>query len=259
MMRSSDHPDAAMAEQNKKAQADLVAEILADAAAEQKRRREVEANKQAETKKGYQSAFSEQANQSKQKRKEVIVLEQFARKQQKSKSEGVTEQQTKGNGAGPNFTFKEAPNEEPKGDADEAAVRAEAPAAVNELGVAEAKRRYVVRRLKLEEINRRCAVIRSFGGKCVVVTEGRSPIFQSREAFEQWKANDFIPSLKKRNESEPVGPWWWRHPRRRQYDGVVFKPLAPPVVQSSDGQLLFNTYLGWGVKPKQGDWSLMQQ
>ena len=149
--------------------------------------------------------------------------------------------------------------ESPKGDADEEAVRAEAPAAVNELGLAEAKRRYVVRRLKLEEINRRCAVIRSFGGKCVVVTEGQSPIFQSREAFEQWKANDFIPSLKKRNESEPVGPWWWRHPRRRQYDGVVFKPLAAPVVCTPDGQCLFNTYLGWGVKPKQGDWSLMRQ
>ena len=149
--------------------------------------------------------------------------------------------------------------ESPKGDADEEAVRAEAPAAVNELGLAEAKRRYVVRRLKLEEINRRCAVIRSFGGKCVVVTEGQSPIFQSREAFEQWKANDFIPSLKKRNESEPGGPWWWRHPRRRQYDGVVFKPLAAPVVCTPDGQCLFNTYLGWGVKPKQGDWSLMRQ
>jgi hypothetical protein len=157
--------------------------------------------------------------------------------------------------------------EEPKGDADEEAVRSEAPSAINELGVAEAKRRYKVRRLKLDEINHKSAVIRSFGGKCVVVTEGRSPhnpnkkafVFQSRQAFEQWKANDFIPSLKKANESEVVGPWWWRHPKRRQFDGVVFKPLGPPIVRTSDGQLLFNTYLGWGVEPKQGDWSLIRR
>jgi hypothetical protein len=160
-----------------------------------------------------------------------------------------------------------AKDERPKGGADEAAVRAEAPTGVDELGIVEAKRRYVVRRLKLEEINDRCAVIRSYGGKCVVVTAGRSPVnpdkrvfvFQSREAFEQWKANDFIPSLKKRNETEPVGPWWWRHPQRRQYDGVVFESLKPGIVEAADGQRLFNTYLGWGVEPRKGDWSLMRR
>jgi hypothetical protein len=152
-------------------------------------------------------------------------------------------------------------------DEDEEGIKSEAPHAINDLGGPEAKRRYRLRRLKLDEINRRCAVIRSFGGKCVVVIEGRSPHnpskkvfnFQSKQAFEQWMANDFIPSLKKANEVEAVGPWWWRHPKRRQFDGVVFKPLAPPVVQTSDGQLLFNTYIGWGVDPKQGDWSLIHR
>ena len=131
----------------------------------------------------------------------------------------------------------------------------------------EEKRRRIARWTKLKDINRKCAVIREYGGKCVVVTEGRSPInpnrkifvYQSRDAFEAWLANDLVPSLEKKNKTDLVGLWWWRHPKRRQYDGVVFKPLGPPIVQTSNGQLLMNTYLGWGVEPKQGDWPLIRQ
>src|SRR5215472_4915912 len=65
-------------------------------------------------------------------------------------NEILGDQQGKGNGsAGPNFTFKEEPKEEPKDDADEEAVRSEAPSAVKALGLAEAKRRFMIRRLKL--------------------------------------------------------------------------------------------------------------
>jgi hypothetical protein len=176
--------------------------------------------------------------------------------------------------AEPNFTFKEAPKEDQKakdekarGDEDEDAVRSEAPSAVKAVGLAEAKRRFMIRRLKLQEINHRYAVIRAYGGKCVVVTTGRSPInpdkkvflIQSQEAFVKWMANDWIPSLTKIDKEEAVGPWWWRHPKRRQFDGVVFEPLAPRIVKTSDGKRLFNTYLGWGVAPKQGDWSLIRR
>jgi hypothetical protein len=172
-------------------------------------------------------------------------------------NEILGEQQTKGNGQG--FTFKDA--EEPKDEGEEASL------AVQELGVVEVNRRRLIRRLKLQEINDRYAVIRAYGGKCVVVAQGRSPInpdkkvfvIQSLEAFVQWKANDFIPSLTKAKERQAVGPWWWRHPKRRQFDGVVFEPLAPEIVKTSDGKSLFNTYLGWGVKPKQGDWSLIRR
>ncbi|MFZ2082332.1 MAG: primase-helicase family protein, partial [Xanthobacteraceae bacterium] len=159
--------------------------------------------------------------------------------------------------------------EEPKTkDADEEeALKAEAPVAVTDLNPEEQRKRRLIRWMKLKEINHRYAVIKLYGGKCVVVTAGRSPvnpnkkifIFQSREAFEQWKANEFIPSLEKKNKNDAVGPWWWRHPKRRQYDGAVFRPLAPSIVRTSDGQLLLNTYLGWGVEPKQGDWSLIRQ
>ena len=147
------------------------------------------------------------------------------------------------------------------------ALKAEAPVTAADLNGDEVKRRKTMRWLKLKEINSRYGVIRSYGGKCVVVTEGRSPInpnkkvyvFQSKEAFEQWMANEFVPSLKKKDERDAVGSWWWRHPKRRQYDAVVFEPLEPPIVRTADGPSLFNTYLGWGVEPKQGDWSLMRR
>jgi hypothetical protein len=156
--------------------------------------------------------------------------------------------------------------EEPKVNEEEA-LRAEAPVPVTDLNPEEQRKRRLIRWVKLRQINDRYAVIKLYGGKCVVATEGRSPInlrkkvfvFQSREAFEQWKANEFIPSLKKRNENDAVGSWWFRHPKRRQYHGVIFKPLALPVVVTPDRQKLMNTYLGWGVEPKRGDWSLIRR
>jgi Family of unknown function (DUF5906) len=158
------------------------------------------------------------------------------------------------------------PEEEPKDADDEDALKAEASPSTSDIATEETKRRRIIRWKKLNEINRKCAVIRSFGGKCVIMTVGRSRDgsriaydFQSREAFEQWKANDFIPSLEKEKKTDVVGPWWWRHPKRRQYDGVVFKPRAPSVVITPDGQRLFNTYLGWGVEPEPGDWSLLRR
>jgi hypothetical protein len=157
--------------------------------------------------------------------------------------------------------------DEAKNADEEEAFKAEAPVPVTDLNPEEQRKRRLIRWVKLKQINDRYAVIKLYGGKCVVATEGRSPInlrkkifiFQSREAFEQWKANEFVPSLKKRNENDAVGSWWFRHRKRRQYDGVIFKPLAPAVVTTPDWQKLMNTYLGWGVEPKQGDWSLIRR
>jgi hypothetical protein len=156
--------------------------------------------------------------------------------------------------------------EEPKAEDEEEALKAEPPVVASDLNREELKKVRLIRWKMLRAINDKYAVIKSYGGKCVVVAEGQSPIdpdkkvfiFQSKEAFEQWMANLFLPSLKKRNEKQAVGPWWFQHRKRRQYDGVVFQPLAPRIVQTSSGHSLFNTYLGCGVVPKQGDWSLMR-
>ena len=53
----------------------------------------------------------------------------------------------------------------------------------------------------------------------------------------------------------PLGNWWTSHPQRRTYCGLTFRPDKPELVV--DGRL--NLWLGWGVEPKPGDWSLMRQ
>jgi Family of unknown function (DUF5906)/RepB DNA-primase from phage plasmid len=51
-----------------------------------------------------------------------------------------------------------------------------------------------------------------------------------------------------------LGDWWLKHPQRRQYRGVVFQPGGAPII---NGRL--NLWTGWGVEPKQGDWSLLRK
>jgi hypothetical protein len=54
--------------------------------------------------------------------------------------------------------------------------------------------------------------------------------------------------------SVDVGRWWFEHPSRRQHDGVAFVPAGPPIINDR-----LNLWRGWGVEPKQGDWSLMRE
>src|SRR6516165_2718207 len=56
------------------------------------------------------------------------------------------------------------------------------------------------------------------------------------------------------NRSVDIGSWWLEHPQRQQYAGVIFRPAGAPIV---NGRL--NLWTGWGVEPKQGDWSLLRQ
>lgn len=52
----------------------------------------------------------------------------------------------------------------------------------------------------------------------------------------------------------PLGSWWINHPRRRQYEGVVFDPS--PVRRHDE---LYNLWRGWAIEPRPGDWSLMKR
>src|SRR5262249_42776277 len=52
----------------------------------------------------------------------------------------------------------------------------------------------------------------------------------------------------------PVGQWWLFHRSRRQYRGITFLPGGP---QAINGQL--NLWQGWGIRPKAGDWGLIQR
>ena len=55
-------------------------------------------------------------------------------------------------------------------------------------------------------------------------------------------------------KQKPLGSWWVKHPRRRQYDGVVFDP-SPDRAHAH----LYNLWRGWAVEAKPGDWSLLKR
>jgi hypothetical protein len=109
----------------------------------------------------------------------------------------------------------------------------------------------------IEEMNKDYAVAR-FGGKVVIaMTTEREITFISKEAFLDLHANKFPPSTEEdEGTRKPKGQVWFKHRQRREYisPGVVFEPSAYP--QTRPGAL--NLWRGFSVRPKQGDWSLMQ-
>ena len=81
------------------------------------------------------------------------------------------------------------------------------------------------------------------------------PVYLSFQDFRNFYLNRHINVG---DEEKPkwvdIGSWWLEHPNRRQYSGVTFQPGEAKVI---DGQL--NLWRGFGVKPKQGDWSLLKE
>jgi hypothetical protein len=132
----------------------------------------------------------------------------------------------------------------------------------SELGKDEVNARLAERRALMKELNKRHAVIENYGGKCVVACWDPSPIdpsrptltFQSFDAFRQRYSNQFVKPLRANHSPKVLGSFWLSYPWRRQYRGVTFQPAGPPVVNDC-----LNTWKGWGVEPKQGDWSGLQQ
>jgi hypothetical protein len=84
----------------------------------------------------------------------------------------------------------------------------------------------------LYRLNERYAVIGNIGGKCRVIEEVIDPVLkrprlvkQSFEDFRNRYMNEFeMVAEGDKVKQVPVGQWWLRHPRRRQYDRIVFAP-----------------------------------
>jgi hypothetical protein len=76
----------------------------------------------------------------------------------------------------------------------------------------------------------------------------------SEAAFKLWMRNRKIQKKNKKGEwvAIPTADAWLDWAGRRQVKGVVFDPE-----REQPGYL--NLWTGWGVKPKHGDWSLMQR
>lgn len=97
------------------------------------------------------------------------------------------------------------------------------------------------------------------GGKYLVGREGHHPTLGHIEV--EWFPDHAVRShLDSRivslddGSNRPLGSWWVRHPRRRQYDGVVFDPSP-----ERKHEHRYNLWRGWSVEPQAGDWSLMKR
>ncbi len=107
----------------------------------------------------------------------------------------------------------------------------------------------------IEDMNNKHAVVME-GGKFRIFTEERDPMLNrqfyqrsSREDMENLYANSVV-ELGGKIVTKATA--WLRHPRRKQYKGILFDPS-----RNYEGWL--NLWRGWAVEPKQGDWSLMQR
>jgi hypothetical protein len=106
----------------------------------------------------------------------------------------------------------------------------------------------------VEEMNKSFAVTR-FGTKSVIALLGEKEIvFLKKEDFLMMHENKFTPGIDG-EEPKQKGPQWLKHRRRHErLSGVVFEPAAKPIERPGT----LNLWRGFAVKPKQGDWSLMQ-
>jgi len=124
---------------------------------------------------------------------------------------------------------------------------------------------------QLTKMNEKYSVVQD-GGRVDVLTFERHvqrigkyqhvrhvPTFLSFQDFRNLHLNKnvFISEMKNGIEVMvpiPLGTWWLKHPRRRQYDGITFQPGGAQIV---DGR--FNLWRGFSFDPKAGDWSLMRE
>lgn len=107
----------------------------------------------------------------------------------------------------------------------------------------------------LEELNSlHCVVMEN--GKFRIITEEYDPVLKRRyiqrstkDDFENLYANQLV---EKGGKLVTKATYWLRHPKRRQYKGIIFDP-------SSEHEGYFNLWQGWAVEPKQGNWDLLKQ
>ncbi len=102
-------------------------------------------------------------------------------------------------------------------------------------------------------MNENYAVVRNGSQILVAAVDGNEVIIMKVEDFHKMFANVRIQMGRK---SVEVSRLWFKWPGRRQYlqHGVVFEPGGPPDVADD----MLNLWRGFGIEPKQGNWTLMR-
>jgi uncharacterized protein (DUF433 family) len=119
----------------------------------------------------------------------------------------------------------------------------------------------------LRELNDRHAVIENIGGKCMVIEEVWSPVLkrpvmevQGFDHFRNRYMNRTVNLGEKKDKKGnvigdiemPMGEWWLRSEKRRQYRSIVFMP-------NGDAAGSYNLWQGFGCEARPGDWSLFRE
>jgi len=111
---------------------------------------------------------------------------------------------------------------------------------------------------EIEKLNQEYAMVQ-LNGKTVVMKEIIEPTFSRPDIhfysitdFNHWNANQLVPNPERPKEKTGISKLWLKSPHRRQYQGIVFSP-------EKDVPGFYNLWRGFGVEPKSGDWSLMNQ
>jgi hypothetical protein len=116
----------------------------------------------------------------------------------------------------------------------------------------------------LSLMNEQHSVIGNYGGKCRVLEWVPSELDPDALVAVFQTKSDFIARYSNRQlgwkMGKPItlGQWWFEHPRRSGYRGVVFKPAKPAVITRGDHGDYLNLWKGWGVVPRKGRWPLMR-
>ena len=109
----------------------------------------------------------------------------------------------------------------------------------------------------IADMNQKHAIIQ-IGGKTQILSETIDPTF-NRQDISLSSVTDFRHRYANRKIADPENPdklitkanYWFEHPERREYDGLVFDP-------GKNVPGYFNLWRGLAVDPAPGDWSLFK-
>lgn len=115
---------------------------------------------------------------------------------------------------------------------------------------------------KLHELNSKFAVIGDMGGRCKIISETfdhalRRPriSFQGFTDFLNRFCHEKVKVAEDKDGKDvfkPLGQFWINHPKRRQYDTIVFAP-------GREVPEAYNLWMGFSVEAKPGDCSLFME